>query len=100
MGAKYSALISPSIGGHDDRVDEETSHGLGDANDPIGKEDKSVVDKTVAGRAWWPLHDVQLGLLVSQGEGRHHVGEQVDRKDGEGGEGKRDSEHHPGLRMS
>ena len=50
----------------------------------VGEEDQSVIDQTVAGGARGPLHDVELGLLVGEGDGGHHVGEQVDSKDGEG----------------
>ena len=95
------AWISLTISrGQNEQVDKEAGHGLGDANNPVGEEDEPVVDKTIAGGARRPLHDVQLSLLVGQGDGRHHVCEQVDCKDGEGGEWQRDSENHPGLGRS
>ena len=59
-----------------------------------------MVDETVAGRAGRPLHDVELGLLVGEGDGGHHVGEQVHGEDGQRGEGQRDLEDNPGLKRS
>ena len=56
-----------------------------------------MVDKTIAGGALRPLHNVQLGLLTGQGDGRHHVCETVDFEDDEV---QTDSEHHPGLLLS
>ena len=32
-------VISPSIGSHNDQVDEEAGHGLGDADHTVGEED-------------------------------------------------------------
>ena len=63
----------------------------------VGEEDQSVIDQTVAGGARGPLHDVELGLLVGEGDGGHHVGEQVHSEDGQRGEGQGDLEHNPGL---
>ena len=56
-----------------------------------------MVDEAVAGRAGRPLHDVELGLLVGEGDGGHHVGEQVHGEDGQRGEWQRDFEDDPGL---
>ena len=92
------AWISLTISrGQNEQVDKEAGHGLGDANNRVGEEDEPVVDKTIAGGALRPLHNVQLGLLIGQGDGRHHVCETVDFEDDEV---QTDSEHHPGLLLS
>ena len=44
-----------------------------------------MVDETVAGRAGRPLHDVELGLLVGDGDGGHHVVDQVHGVESGGG---------------
>ena len=36
--------LSPSIGSRDDQVDKEAGHGLGDADNTVGKENQSVVE--------------------------------------------------------
>ena len=59
-----------------------------------------MIDQTVAGGARGPLHDVELGLLVGEGDGGHHVGEQVHGEDGQRGEWQRDFEDDPGLERS
>ena len=43
-----------------------------------------VIDEFVAGRvARHALHDVALGLLVGERDGREHVGAEVDTEDGD-----------------
>ena len=46
---------------------------------------KFVVD----GVAWQSFHDVALGLLVGERDGRHHVGAEVDTEDRDGAERQR-----------
>ena len=70
---------------------------LGDADDPVCQVDEAVVDQSVTEGAGRPLHDVQLGLLVGEGDGGHHVGEEVHGQDGQGREGQGDAEDHPEL---
>ena len=49
-----------------------------------------VIDKFVVDRiARHALHDVALGLLVRQRDGRHHVGAEVDAEDGDSAERQR-----------
>ena len=49
--------LSPSIGSHDDQVNKEAGHGLGDADNTVGKENQSVVEMV----AWsWPIFLVAL----------------------------------------
>ena len=56
-----------------------------------------VIDETVAGRAGRPLHDVELSLLIGEGDGGQHVVDQVHGEDGQRGEWQRDFEDDPGL---
>jgi len=77
--------------GHDDKVDKESSAGLDHTNLTICHGDQSLIDKFVG--EWisrLSLHDVGLGLLVGHGDSGHHVGSQVDTKDGDGSKWKRD----------
>lgn len=64
---------------HDDKVSEETSGRLDHTNLTIGHGDESLVDQFVLPRvSWLSLHDVTLGLFVSQRDGGHHVCAQID----------------------
>jgi len=73
---------------HDHKVDEETGRGLDHTNLTIGHGDQTLVDEFVGkGVSGLTLHDVGLSLLISHGDGRHHVSSQVNAEDGHGTEG-------------
>ena len=76
------------------KVDIKPSCCLDHADHSIGHRNQPLIDQLVG--EWvtgQSLHDVRLGLLVSHGDGGHHVGAQVDAEDGDGAEGQRDVAH-------
>jgi len=74
-----------SVLAEDDKVNEETSRCLDHTNLTVGHGDQTFVYKFVS--EWisgLPLHDVGLSLLVSHGDGGHHVSSQVNTEDCDG----------------
>ena len=52
------------------------------------------VDQTIRGGTWRSLHNVALGLLVSQRDGRHHVRAQVNAQNGDDSQRQRGAEQN------
>merc|ERR1719431_2002757 len=64
---------------------------LDHTNLTVGHGDQTFVYKFVSEWiSWLPLHDVGLGLLVSHGDGGHHVSSQVNTEDCDGSKGQGD----------
>jgi len=80
---------------HDIEVCEEAGGGLDDTNLQVGKRDELGVDKMVSlGVTWEAIHDVELNVLVGEGDGWVHISSQVNAKNENGGEGLWDLEQH------
>lgn len=75
---------------HDDEVGKETTKSLHNTNLEVGPTDERRSDEFVTlGITWSTLHDVGLGLLVREGDGRPEIGSDVDTENKDGGEGER-----------
>ncbi len=61
----------------------------------VGVGDELAANELVGeGILWRPPHDVHLGLLVGQGDGRDHVRSEVDAEDGDGSQGEGNVSQH------
>ena len=70
---------------------------LSDAYYVKGEEDEPIIDPPVVRVPGGTLRDIQLYILVGEGDGWHHVDPQVDKEDDHGGDGQMDVQDHPGL---
>ena len=73
---------SPAIVVEHVEVGEETSRGLHDTDLEISEGDELGVNKMITlGVSWETLHDVELRVLVSEGNGRDHISAEIDTED-------------------
>lgn len=80
---------------HDVEVREETSSGLSDTNLEVSEGDQLGVYKMITLRVTWvAFHDIELGVLIGEGDGGDHIGTEINAKNEDSREGLRDLEHH------
>lgn len=66
----------------DDEVGVHTGRGLDDSDLEVGEGDQLGVHEVIKlGLSWSTVHDIQLGVLVGEGDGWYHIGSQVNAQD-------------------
>jgi len=79
----------------DDGVADEAGEGLDHTDLTVSHGDQSLVDKLIGELvSWVSLHNVGLGLFVSEGDGGEEISSQIDAENGDGTERKRNGENH------
>jgi len=74
-------------------VGVETSGSLDHTNLQVSEGDKLGVHKMVTlGVTWVSLHDIKFGVLISKGNGWHHISSQINAKNEDSGKRKRNLE--------
>ena len=77
----------------DKEVGVHTSGGLNDTDLEVGEGNELSVDQVVSlGVSWDSVHDIELWVLVGEGDSWDHVGTEIDTEDEYGGERKWDLE--------
>lgn len=80
---------------HDVEVGEETGSSLDNTNLEVSEGDKFGVDKMISVRlSWGTIHDIELGVLVSEGNGGVHIGTEINAENEDGRERLGDLEDH------
>ena len=76
-------------------VGEESGGGLGDSDLEVSEGDEFGVDEMVTLRVpGVPLHDIELGVLISERDSGDHVGSEINAENEDGREGKGQLAHN------